>query len=78
MRKPVAVPVRDEAREQVMRRRPEVVAEVRRTAWKKRGTLKRVALERKEAMWLLKMRLKCGECRTRWMGMMGLAAWVST
>lgn len=37
MRKPVAVPVVEETAEQMMRRRPEVVAVVRRTPWKNSG-----------------------------------------
>lgn len=37
IRKPVAVPVVEETAEQIIRRRPEVVADVRRTPWKKRG-----------------------------------------
>jgi len=37
IRKPVAVPVVEATAEQMIRRRPEVVAEVRRTPWKKRG-----------------------------------------
>ncbi len=37
MRKPVAAPAMEEMAEETTRRRPEVVAVVRRTAWKKRG-----------------------------------------
>ena len=37
IRKPVAVPVAELTAEQIIRRRPEVVADVRRTPWKKRG-----------------------------------------
>lgn len=43
------------------RYRPEVVALVRTTAWKKSGVLKRMALRRKEAMKLEKMILARGE-----------------
>ena len=97
IRKPVAVPVIEVTREQVIRRRPEFVAVVRRTAWKNSGlevvrdgdrvetkqkektyTLNSVALAKKEAMWLEKMRFMCGEWRTKWIGMMGLIARLST
>ena len=37
MRKPVEAPATAVTAEQVIRRRPEVVAEVKRTAWKKSG-----------------------------------------
>jgi hypothetical protein len=37
MRKPVAVPAREATAEETTRRRPEVVAVVRRTPWKKSG-----------------------------------------
>jgi hypothetical protein len=37
MRKPVAVPVAEATAEETTRRKPEVVAVVRRTPWKNRG-----------------------------------------
>jgi hypothetical protein len=40
--------------------------------------LKRIASKRKAAIWLAKIRLKLGDLRTRWMGIMGLAACLST
>jgi hypothetical protein len=40
-------------------------------------TLKRVAVERKAAMWLEKSRFMCGDLRTRCSGMMGFTARVS-
>ena len=44
MRKPVRVPIALAAMEGIMRRRPDAVGDSRRTAWKKRGMLKRTAL----------------------------------
>jgi len=44
MRKPVAVPTVDEAKDGSIRRSPELVADSRSTAWKKRGMLKVTAL----------------------------------
>ena len=42
IRKPVAVPAMEATAEEMTRRRPEVVAVVRRTPWKKRGLWREV------------------------------------
>lgn len=42
-KRPVVAPAVEDTREQVRRRRPEVVADDRRTPWKKRGLLKKVS-----------------------------------
>jgi len=77
IRKPVLTPEMEAAMVGMRRCRPEEVADSRRTAWKKMGTLKRMALMTTAERKLEKMRLERGECVRRRSGMMGRKAWSS-
>lgn len=78
IQKPVKTPNVDPAIEGTMRRRPELVADSKRTAWKKRGMLKRTPLMRIAPMKFEKMMLARGVDVMIFKGMMGSGTMVST
>ena len=71
MRKPVETPAMVADAEGMIRRRPESVADSRRTAWKYKGILKRTALITMAARKLQKMILERGDCKMILRGIMG-------
>jgi hypothetical protein len=77
-RTPVVTPHIVEAMVGTRRWSPEEVADSRRTAWKKMGTLKKTALMTSAEMKLEKMMLDRGERVRRPRGMMGRSACCST
>lgn len=74
MRKPVATPEKVDPADGTMSQMPESVALCNSTAWKKMGTLKRMALTTTAARKLPKIRLARGACVMMLRGMMGLFA----
>ena len=78
MMKPVAVPTAEEHNVGTTRRRPELVALSRRTAWKKRGILKVILLEIIDAMAFETMRPRRGLRTIIFKGIMGRGVWYST
>jgi hypothetical protein len=78
MMNPVAVPTAEEHKVGTTRRRPEVVALSKRTAWKKRGMLKVTVLEISDAMELPKMIPARGFLQMSFRGMIGRGTWHST
>lgn len=66
------------AKDGTIRRKPDSVADSRRTAWKKSGMLKRMLLMRTAPKKLEKMRLARGEVMMMRGGIMGNETWFST
>lgn len=77
IKKPVETPAIVADVEGTMRRRPESVADSRRTAWKYKGMLKRTALTIMAARKLQKMMLDRGDWRIILRGIMGRVTRVS-
>jgi hypothetical protein len=77
IRNPVAVPTSDAATDGTMRRKPELVADSRSTAWKNNGTLNVTADVIMAPIKLPRIRPARGLWRSRWSGMMGRATCAS-
>lgn len=78
MKKPVAVPANDDETAGTIRRRPDVVADSSKTAWKYRGMLKRIAFVTTPPMLFEMIRLDRGFFSSKSKGMMGSSTYDST